>query len=112
MLLEWIHRWYLLISRSVIAGWVTCGVIFSEEILDVCNTAKARTRRNLVNGLFAPEPDVRRKMLKGCFRLGAEIHLELISGSSRRQSGIPGVHTYCLKADIDYRFPKRRRPAE
>ena len=33
-----------------------------------------------------PEADARRKIPTGCFRLGADIHLEPISGSFRRQS--------------------------
>ena len=45
--------------------------------------------------------DVRYKMLNGCFRLGADIHLEPISGSLRRQSGITGIRTGRSKADVD-----------
>ena len=46
--------------------------------------------------------DLRYKMPNGCFRLGADIHLEPISGSFRRQSGITDIQPGCLKADIDY----------
>ena len=50
-------------------------------VVRVCNAAEAGTCRNLLSVRFRPEADVRRKMLKGCFRLGADIHLEPISGS-------------------------------
>ena len=55
-----------------------------------------------------PVAAVRRFWRDVRFRLGADIHLEPISGSFRRQSGIPRSRNNRQEADIDYRFSKKQ----
>ena len=57
------------------------------------------------NGCFWPETDVRRKILKGCFRLDAVLHPSLGTDWFRRQSGIRHLSTRWQKAVIRVKQP-------